>query len=129
MVYLITVGVFYVLLVVTIAFVLYKAKKHKKEVQDTITSLRYEITGLFNASADLGDRLRKLEGKLSTLAEIQDRMVNSEENGGQTYQSALHLLQCGESPDKIAETCGISRGEIDMLAALSRISGEQKQNA
>lgn len=63
---------------------------------------------------DLGERLRALEGEI-------DRLRRQPQTSGQ-YREAVSLAQQGSDARAVAESCGISQSEAELIVALHRSS-------
>jgi hypothetical protein len=67
----------------------------------------------------LGQRLQEVEQQLRLLAERQDQL-DLRRPMGQPYRLAIKLAQGGAGVDEIVSTCGINRGEAELVAMLHR---------
>lgn len=74
----------------------------------------FAVQPLREEIADLRRQLAELRGEVEAL-----RTVAPKENPT-PYASAIQLAKGGQEPLAIAEHCGISRGEAELIAALYR---------
>jgi hypothetical protein len=67
----------------------------------------------------LGQRLQEVEQQLRLLAERQDQL-DLRRPMAQPYRLAIKLAQGGAGVEEIVSTCGINRGEAELVAMLHR---------
>jgi hypothetical protein len=67
----------------------------------------------------VGERLQEVEQQLRLLAERQDQL-DLRRPMAQPYRLAIKLAQSGAGIDEIVRTCGINRGEAELVAMLHR---------
>jgi hypothetical protein len=73
-----------------------------------------------SAPADgLGARLQEVEQQLRLLAERQDQL-DLRQPADHAYRLAIKLAQKGVPIDDLVATCGINRGEAELIAMLHR---------
>lgn len=73
------------------------------------------------AVAPLRDEIRELRRQIAELRSEVDALRTVAPKENQTpYASAIQLAKGGQEPLAIAEHCGISRGEAELIAALYR---------
>lgn len=67
----------------------------------------------------IGERLLEVEQQLRLVAERQDQ-IDLRQPARQPYRLAINLARQGAEVDKLVATCGISRGEAELVARLHR---------
>jgi hypothetical protein len=67
----------------------------------------------------LGERLQEVEQQLRLLAERQDQL-DLRRPMAQPYRLAIKLAQSGAGVEEIVGTCGINRGEAELVTMLHR---------
>lgn len=115
------------LLVVTVLFQLviaYKLRqrlgqvKHDNEQQ--LNALHKEIEALLTANTGLGERFRLMEQQMRSLDDRQEQLEWTE-TSGQSLKHAVSLVKKGADVDELVTTCGISRGEAELLMTVHQI--------
>jgi len=72
-----------------------------------------------NAPPDgLGARLQEVEQQLQLLAERQDQLDLRRQPAAHAYRLAIKLAQKGVPIEDLVATCGINRGEAELIAML-----------
>jgi hypothetical protein len=103
-------------------------KKKNADLFKRLNELSWDMKGIYDSSKGVGKRLRDLEIRCKQLAETQEQFTLKEPSH-QTYQNAIRMIQSGDSVDKISETSGLSKGEIELLSLLRKIEdGEPLHN-
>lgn len=87
-----------------------------------LARLRFQLEALTAAHAELQTELR---GELTSLRE-QLEVLRKARNVAPQYGEALGLVERGLDSDAIAERCGISVSEAELVAALSRSSPQKE---
>ncbi len=72
-----------------------------------------EIRVLREEVGELRDELAEMRGELEVLKNIQV-------SGNSPYTQAIQMAREGSSAGEVAETCGISRGEAELIVAMHR---------
>jgi len=104
------------------------SKNHKLQLQlehqsKTITTLREDVKILYESASSLGNKLKQLEYSTNVLKEQQEQLSLKEPNQ-QAYRNAIQSINNGEPVNKIAETSGLSRGEVELLQLFQRVNSE-----
>jgi hypothetical protein len=87
---------------------------HRDETQEReIQALELDITRLH-------ERLNQLQGDV-------EQLKSERENAARPYNDAVKMAEGGVDADKLAASCGISRGEAELIIAVNRLS--QGRNA
>jgi hypothetical protein len=95
-------------------------KQKSAELFKRLNEVTWDMKGLYDSSKGMGKRLQGLERRSEQLAETQEQFTLKEPTH-QTYQNAIRMIQSGDSVDKISESSGLSRGEIELLSLLRKI--------
>ncbi len=90
-----------------------------KKFDDLVSDVR----ALYESSSTLGGKISGLEFASKILKEEQEQLTLKEPSQ-QMYQNATQLLKSGESVNKISESSGLSRGEVELLSLFQRINQE-----
>jgi len=64
--------------------------------------------------------LSRLQAQIDALRRDVDTLRKIQQSSGQ-YREAVDMAQQGAAPEAIAEDCGISRAEAELIAALHRV--------
>lgn len=88
--------------------------KRCNEQAKIIKSLQDDIKVLYKSASNLGTGLKKLEHGAKVLKEQQEQLTLKEPNQ-QAYRNAIQAIQNGETINKVSETSGLSRGEVELL--------------
>jgi hypothetical protein len=75
-----------------------------------------------NRDDGIGDRLGEMEQQLRLLAERQDQL-DLRQPANHSYKLAIKLARNGTNADELVRTCGISRGEAELVVMLHKSSG------
>jgi len=91
-----------------------------------------------DVQAELKDEIHHLRREMETLkVRMAALLVHSTSDSTSTvgphgavddtpYSQAIRMAQQGVDADKVSESCGISRGEADLIVALYRTSGSSR---
>lgn len=90
------------------------------ELFKRINEASWDIKGVYDSSKSIGKRLQALEKRSTQLAEAQEQFTLKEPTH-QTYQNAIRMIQSGDSVEKVSESSGLSKGEIELLSLLRKI--------
>ncbi len=86
---------------------------------ETVRRLQDRL-GLLNAhTAGVGQRLQEMEQQLRLLAERQDHAAMREPEN-QPFALAIKLARRGASVEELMSTCGLPRGEAELVVMLHR---------
>ena len=72
--------------------------------------------------------IRELRSRLHYIEERQDTLDISEK-GEQAYRLAIRLAQQGASLEDLTVTCGVTRGEAELLSLLHKHQRREKLNS
>ncbi|MDD3519412.1 MAG: DUF2802 domain-containing protein [Chromatiales bacterium] len=87
-------------------------------LQETaILSLRGALSALCSDEMGVDQRQTLVERKLKQLSEQQQQLLMRDPESG-PYMQAIRLAQKGASKEEIMSTCGLTRGEVELIASL-----------
>lgn len=110
----------------------YRARRAERHQAAVIRDLQKELATLHQDLAGLRLRLAGLDRPAApaapaTPAPADPPMAVRRETASPAYELAGRLARRGASDDELMETCGLSRGEVDLITRLSRL-GEQARH-
>ncbi|MEQ6342092.1 MAG: DUF2802 domain-containing protein [Gammaproteobacteria bacterium] len=92
-----------------------------KQRDAEVLILQDDLRALCAGAAGVGGNVERMEQQLRRLAERQDQ-VDLRDPAAQTYGHAIRLVQKGASVDELMSSCGLVRGEAELLMRLHRLS-------
>ena len=101
---------------------LMQLRVEKKQIILDLEEVRKNIKALFDSARGVGNRLQTIERRTTIIEERQEELTLKEPSH-LSYENAIRLVKNGESLDKIVESSGLSRGEVELLTLLSRVEG------
>jgi len=90
-----------------------RLQRHEAELM----RMQSELAHLDAGGSRTAEHQAALEQRLALLSEQQDQLMLRDDNAG-PYLQAIRLARLGESADSLIETCGLSRGEAELIARL-----------
>lgn len=84
-----------------------------------LLSLRGALSALCSSEMQADQRQADMAQRLRVLAGQQEQMLLRDPDQG-PYQHAIRLAVRGASREQLMETCGLTRGEADLLLFLNR---------
>ncbi|GAB4356605.1 MAG: hypothetical protein Kow006_23770 [Gammaproteobacteria bacterium] len=110
-----------VLLSLLVAWISYRnaaaARRESREATREIERMQQELRALCSGAVGLGDHLRQLERGLKGLSERHDRL-ELKDPGERPYAQAIRLVHNGAGVHEIADTCGLTRSEAELIRML-----------
>jgi hypothetical protein len=91
----------------------------EQELQRRIHSLEQELRALCSASIGAGDHVVRLEQQVQRITERQDQL-ELRASGDRPYDQASQLINKGADPEDLMESCGLTRGEAELLVMMQR---------
>lgn len=82
--------------------------------------LKQDLRALCSGAVGLGDRLRQLEREQRALADRHERL-ELKDPGERPYAQAIRLVHNGAPVAEIADTCGLTRSEAELLKMLHSV--------
>ncbi len=83
-----------------------------------IESQANDMRAMFSASRGVDKRLARIEKKVKIQHERQDKLELHEPNL-QSYGQAAKMVRKGADADELVDTCGLSRGEAELIMFLN----------
>ena len=89
------------------------------DLRERVHHLEQELGALCSASLGAGEHVVKLEQQVQRITERQDQL---EMRAGveRPYSQASQLVTRGADIDELVETCGLTRGEAELLVMMQR---------
>jgi Protein of unknown function (DUF2802) len=94
-------------------------EENEQELQHRIQSLEQELGALCSASMGAGEHVVKLEQQVQRITERQDQL-ELRASGDRTYDQASQLVNKGADTEDLMESCGLTRGEAELLVMMRR---------
>lgn len=89
------------------------------QAQERINQLEQQLAALCTASAGAGEHVVQLEHKMLRLIERQNQ-VEMRASSQRPYSQASQLVHKGANINELMETCGLTRGEAELLVMMQR---------
>ncbi|MCK7583678.1 MAG: DUF2802 domain-containing protein [Chromatiales bacterium] len=109
----------------------YRARRQERSQAAVIRDLQKEVVGLQRELTSLRTRLAGGERRPpppAAMAATEAPAVRREPSSP-AYELAGRLARRGASGSELMETCGLSRGEVDLITRLSRLGDQARQKA
>lgn len=105
--------------VVTISFYLAHRKLARQyhTLEEVVEHLNHDFAGLCSAAVNVDKRLYNSDDRVKNLLKRIENFEQSDDKP-QPYQSAIDKVKIGVTPQKLAEECGFSEGEAELLVRL-----------
>ena len=87
-------------------------------MDEQLQNLGNDLRAMFSASTGVDKRLARIEKKLKMQTERQDKLELHEPNL-QAYGQAARMVRKGADADELVDTCGLSRGEAELIMFLN----------
>jgi len=84
-----------------------------------LQQVEQELSALCSASVGAGDHVVKLEHQVHRIIERQD-MLELRAGSERPYSQASQLVNKGADIDELVDTCGLTRGEAELLVMMQR---------
>jgi TolA-binding protein len=91
----------------------------EQELQRRIQSLEQELRALCSASVGAGEHVVKLEQQVQRITERQDQ-IELRASSDRPYDQASQLVNKGADIEDLMESCGLTRGEAELLVMMQR---------
>lgn len=105
---------------------LLRAKRSYREVTDIlqdaqrrIKQMEQELGALCSAAAGAGEHVLKLEQKVKRIIERQN-LLELRASSDRPYNQASQLVHRGADINELVDTCGLTRGEAELLVMMQR---------
>ncbi|OOZ42146.1 hypothetical protein BOW53_00785 [Solemya pervernicosa gill symbiont] len=97
-----------------------------RQTRVDLNATRDDVSALCSGAVGVGNRLNKLEQRLRSQNERQDQL-DLRTSGERPYLQAGKLVHSGASIDELINTCGLTRGEAELIFMMN--SAESAGNA
>ncbi len=102
-----------------LAYLLRRLQQKSVVLEQKILSLETDIGALCGAASEMGDQLYSLKAALKGAVSRQDQFEGSMgRQQEQPYRHAIALIKKGASVDELMATCGLARGEAELVGNL-----------
>ena len=92
-----------------------------------ISDLDEDVRALYESASTFGNKLHTLEISTRVLKEQQEQLTLKEPNQ-QTYRNAIKAIHNGDSVNQVADSSGLSRGEVELLTLLQNINQKESSS-
>ena len=89
------------------------------ELRERVQQLEQELGALCSASVGAGEHVVRLEQQVQRIVERQNQL-EMRACAERPYSHASELVIRGADIDELVETCGITRGEAELLVMMQR---------
>ena len=90
--------------------------------------MQKDMHALCAGAINMGKHMDSLEQRIRRLAERQDQL-QLRDPMEQTYTHAIRLAQKGVDVNELVESCGLARGEAELLSRIHRVQQHQATSA
>ncbi len=96
-----------------------RLQERHDEAVERIQRLEQELSALCNASVGAGEHLLRMEQQMQRLIERQNGL-EMRSAGDRPYSQATQLVTRGAGVEELVESCGLTRGEAELLIMMQR---------
>lgn len=107
------------LLTLVMSVLLWRANARELIGQQEYSRLQQELAAVKGEMNSIWPRLTHNEDRLTHLSERQDHL-DLRDPITQTYEPAIKLAHKGANVEELMSTCGLARGEAELIAMLHR---------
>lgn len=104
-----------------------KQKGHLNGHRRRIHDLEDDVRSLYDSGTMMGNKVLALEKICRVLKEQQEKL-SLKEPDQQTYRNAIQSIQNGESLNQVADSSGLSRGEVELLTLFQKANGKESES-
>lgn len=97
-------------------------REELKATRQRVQQLEQELGALCSASSGVGDHVVMLEQQVQRIIERQNTL-ELRSSGDRPYSQASQLVHNGADIEELVGTCGLTRGEAELLVTMQRGSG------
>ena len=90
-----------------------------QDAQQRVKQMEQELGALCSASVGAGDHVVKLEQKVRRIIERQN-LLELRSSNDRPYSQASQLVHRGADIEELVNTCGLTRGEAELLVMMQR---------
>ncbi len=95
-----------------------RAQEYLVDMQNKLDQSQSDVRALCTGAVGVGRRLNRIEAKLRIQNERQDKLELNEPSL-QVYGQATRMAKKGADLDELVNTCGLSRGEAELIVMLN----------
>ena len=104
--------------VVLTLFVAWRRQRRRRaELEKSLQAVQADLGALCASVAGFGERLVRIEQQLRGVGERQDQL-ELHAGGDRAYNHAIRLVHKGADVQELVSTCGLNRGEAELLLRL-----------
>lgn len=92
-----------------------------RDLRERLQQIEQEIGALCSASMGAGEHVVRLEQQVQRIVERQNQL-DMRVNVERPYSQASQLVNRGANIEELVETCGLTRGEAELLVMMQRAS-------
>ena len=89
------------------------------DARQRLKHMEQELGALCSAAVGAGDHVVKLEQKVKRIIERQN-LLEVRASSDRPYTQASQLVHRGADIDELVDTCGLTRGEAELLVMMQR---------
>jgi chromosome segregation ATPase len=94
-------------------------EENLSQLHERVQQLEQELGALCSASVGAGEHVVRLEQQVRRIVERQNHL-EMRASVEQPYSHASQLVTRGADIDELVETCGLTRGEAELLVMMQR---------
>ncbi|TCK18816.1 uncharacterized protein DUF2802 [Thiogranum longum] len=94
-------------------------REQHASARERIRQLEQELGALCNASVGAGEHVLRLEHQMQRIIERQNDL-EMRAVGERPYNQASQLVNKGADIEELVDTCGLTRGEAELLVMMQR---------
>jgi len=107
----------------------HRLNKYTKETLLKCDALQSHITAMCSAAVNIGNSIDQLDRKIELLTDRQEKYELKEPRGKtRTYSQAKMLLNNGVKLNEIVEHCGMSYGEVELVAMMNKLEEKKSRH-
>ena len=92
------------------------------DLRQRVQQLEQELGALCSASVGAGEHVVRLEQQVQRMVERQNQL-EMRTTTDRPYSQASQLVNRGADIDELVDTCGLTRGEAELLVMMRRSAG------
>lgn len=96
---------------------LYHTRQRCADLEQWLKKNSSDLAAFEKAAMGVGERLVRMEQQVRRLVERQDQIEMYASNT-RPYSQAIQLVQRGASVEELINTCGLTRGEAELICVL-----------
>lgn len=96
---------------------LHRTRQRCEDLEQWLRKNTSDLAAFEKAAIGAGERLVRMEQQVRRLVERQDQ-VEMYSSNDRPYSQAIQLVQRGASVEELISTCGLTRGEAELICVL-----------